>query len=99
MDLEDWIARWSKRGSVIEDEYGRRVKPSEMLNIITERSHPVPWSRKFEGSVRVSYRDEDDFHRSNYSERGPNNLLRHRVGVACQKHGAGTWDCVEGDFC
>jgi hypothetical protein len=35
----------------------------------------------------------------NYSERGPNFLLRHRVnGRHCIGHGPGTYDYIAGEF-
>lgn len=84
-DLEDWITRWSKPGALIVDEYGRTVPPDTMLKTVTLRSWPLR-------------NRPDSFHRSNDSEPGPHGLLRHRLGRFCVKHGAGTWDCVVGEF-
>lgn len=92
-DLEDWQARW-KRGR-IEDEDGDKVTPSQMLNTITKRERStwpsLEWWEKHYGS-------ESLFHDANVSERGPNNLLRHRLGRYVVKHGAGTWDCITSEF-
>lgn len=83
-DLEDW-AKLFPTGK-IRDEYGQDILASEMVDIITKRSGRGP-------------RVDAAFHRANQSEDGPEGLLRHRIGPYCTKHGAGTWDCMRGDFC
>lgn len=96
-DLEDWRALWNAGGASIKNEYGDAISTDEMLSIITERAgvgenwdNPDRW-RRF-------YSSEQEFHERNHSERGPNGLLRHRLGRHCVKHGDGTWDCIPGDF-
>lgn len=86
-DLPDWenLWRWNRSSSYIEDEYGRRIIPDEMKKIITNRH----WDKEPDGSFD---------YKANYAEPGPNNLARHVVGKSCVKHGAGTWDCVLGEF-
>ncbi len=98
-DLEDWQKLLSSGDWKIEDEYGRVVSYEELMSVITERSSP--------GSVKASwptanflssYQDYDHFMELNQAEEGPNNLLRHRLSGLCIKHGAGTWDCLVGEF-
>ena len=97
MTLEDWVLRWSQPGTIIEDEYGRATGVEEMMDCIQNRKLDTPWEESFKETRWC--RDEEEFHRMNHSERGPNNLLRHRVdGVHCLGHGPGTWDYIAGDF-
>jgi hypothetical protein len=96
-DLDDWRMRW--RSGVIENEYGERLMPEAMDAVITKRGngkycHDGHWDAK----SWLGYRDEDHFHASNHSERGPKGLLRHKIGRYCVKHGEGTWDCLPGEF-
>jgi len=87
-DLPDWQKLWKKKGTVILDEYGDRVSKQKMMEIITKREwkgEQVGWSPA-------------EFAR-NSAVLGPNGLARHRLGNGfCVKHGAGTWDCVTGEF-
>ncbi len=97
-DLEDWTARFQT--GEIRDEYGTQIEPGLMLKTITERTWTKrDWESEW-WSVPgfYSYQSESDFHDKNHSERGPNGLLRHRIGPHCVKHGAGTWDCMPGAF-
>lgn len=91
-DLPDWVERWSKPNALIKDEYGETVTPERMHSIITERSldNTKQWW--------IGYESERDFHIRNHSEKGPKGLLRHRIGPYCLSHGAGTWDCLTGEF-
>ena len=95
--LEDWIERFNREGSHIRDEYGGTVEVDEMMRVITQRGKPAPtdWERIVQVGL---YKSEEDFHRKNHSERGPNNLLRHQIGELCVGHGEGTWDYIEGEF-
>ena len=93
-DLSDWRERLERSGKRISNEYGETVTLEELENIITERASPRP----FDGRDWHGYNGEEDFHRSNQSERGPNGLLRHRISTRCIRHGAGTWDCIVGEF-
>lgn len=89
--LDDWKERF-KYGA-ITDEYGRRLSEEEMILMITRRASGQEWEGRswFGGS-------EEAFHRSNYSERGPNGLLRAQLGGRCVGHGEGTWDYFVGEF-
>lgn len=89
-DLADWRELWSQPGATIVDEYGETIEPAEMEEIIT--------ARRWKYHDPVGYESWEEFHRLNGSEPGPNNLLRHRIGSHCVKHGAGTWDCIPGEF-
>jgi hypothetical protein len=86
-DLDDWRELWSKEGTIIRNEYDEAISVAEMEDIITNRS----WAKiPSEG---------DQWYRQNQAKRGPNNLARHCVnGSNCIKNGAGTWDCITGDF-
>ena len=94
-DLPEWVEEW--KTGVIKDEYGKTVTPEEMTRIITEREGS-PWPDEKYGNGPLQYVSEEAMHRSNQSERGPNNLLRHRVGPHCVGHGAGTWDLIPEGF-
>lgn len=94
--LDDWRALWSAPGAYIRNEYGERASPFEMEKIITERYSSRPWDDL--QWDRMGYRSEAQFHESNQSERGPNGLLRHRLGQHCISHGDGTWDYIVGEF-
>jgi len=93
-DLDDWRKLWTT--GIIETEYGEAVSVETMDKIITE----CAWSREWDRYPWLDprYRDEAQFHDLNNSERGPNGLLRHRLGSYCIKHGSGTWDCIPGYF-
>lgn len=90
--LEDWRRIWS--GNTIRDEYGSPVSETEMLEIISQRE----WKRDSWESLAKGYGSEYEFHRRNYSQRGPNGLLRHKLGSNCIGHGDGTYDLIEGEF-
>jgi len=85
-DLRDWELLWQKPGSFILDEYGRRITLIEMHSIITDRSWHgiVAWSTAH--------------YLRNQAEPGLNGLVRSALGERCVSHGAGTWDCIVGDF-
>lgn len=87
LSLADWEKFWSEPGREIRSEYEEVLTPEEMRAIILERS----WERKTPRSV--------DFHKTNYSEDGPNGLVRYRLNApGCAGHGEGTWDLIEGEF-
>jgi hypothetical protein len=94
--LEDWLARFAT--GEIRDEYGDVITAEAMRERITQRgSSAASW--EFRSWDAAFYKSEEDFHRSNHSERGPNGLLRHRIdGRHCIGHGEGTWDHIVGDF-
>jgi len=98
-DLEDWIRLWSQPGACIVDDYENRISPKEMESIIRDRSSDQPFdSDGRQTFFSIFYKSEEDFHEKNKSQRGPNNLLRYKVGDFCVKHGEGTWDCMTGYF-
>jgi len=43
--LDDWKARWSQPDTSIENEYGDRVTPDDMLRKITQRGDPLVLKR------------------------------------------------------
>lgn len=86
-DLPDWEKLWRKKGAFILDESGERVSAGTMKSIITNRV----WN----GGEQWSPQE----YNSNNAIPGPKGLVRHRLGNGfCIKHGAGTWDCMVGDF-
>lgn len=101
--LDDWRERWNQSGAVIRNEYGDTVTTEQMESIITERGRSGPdaswdgvawWNSPFS-----PYLNEEDFHRCNHSERGPNFLLRHGINKRhCIGHGPGTYDYITGEF-
>ncbi|MEE4144919.1 MAG: hypothetical protein V2I26_08975 [Halieaceae bacterium] len=101
--LSDWESLFNSNAGRIEDEYGTPIEPGEMMEIITKRRSDREWGegRWWNYSIlgRPSpYESEADFHDKNNSLRGPNGLLRRRIGWYCIGHGEGTWDLVRGDF-
>lgn len=83
---EDWRSKFNVVGSYIEDEYGKTVSVSEMLDIIIDR---CSGSRNFSDMWLVM----------NHACTGPNNLVRSIVdGSHCVGHGKGTWDYFIGEF-
>jgi hypothetical protein len=84
-DYNGWQELFKQRGSYIVDKYGDKVKPKEMIDIITNR----------EGVDRP----KDYDYARNQAVLGPNKLLRARIdNIHCVAHGEGTWDCIVGDF-
>lgn len=85
--LPDWQERWSREGSEIRNEYGDKLTPGEMLDVVTKRSCPE------RGPVPALWYEQ------NHGEPGPNGLARHRISPGhCIGHGAGTWDLLVSDF-
>jgi hypothetical protein len=80
--LDDWIARWSKPGSTIVNEYGEKIPTNDMLRIITERS----------GKNVVHHYDEYSEPGPNGLAR------HKIVYGFCSSHGPGTWDMMVGYF-
>jgi hypothetical protein len=94
-NLED-ILSFIKNKEII-DEYSRQVSVDDFIDIVTNRSwHNNPANYDF--SRNEWYKTLDDFLRINNAELGPNNLLRHKIGNFCIKHGEGTYDYIVGDF-
>lgn len=94
-DLDDWLPLFAGE---IRDEYGSLIDAFEMRKKITQRSCSSWESRKWGEPYPWCYPTEADFHERNNSERGPNGLARHKLSDHCIKHGAGTWDCIVGDY-
>ena len=85
--LEDWEKLWSEANNEIMDEYGDKVSIEEITSVIRNRS----WNR----TTALN----PNFHRDNYSEDGPNGLVKFRLDApGCVGHGEGTWDLIEGEF-
>lgn len=93
--LNDWRKLWNQSDSYIENEYGEKVSIAELENIITNRFRERNWNSRWFGS---HYTNEESFHNLNHSQRGPNGLLRAKIGKYCVGHGQGTWDLVQGEF-
>jgi len=94
--LGQWEAKWNS-GGYIYNEYDKQVSVSDMMKAITERSGLIGFDDR--DWPMMGYYDEADFHNRNHSERGPNNLLRHRIdGGHCVGHGDGTWDYIASEF-
>jgi hypothetical protein len=87
-DLSDWLPKLLDPESVIWNEYGDQVSVAEMLRWIARRGYGADKARKQDAS----------FYSQNYAEPGPNGLARHQLGHGCISQGAGTWDCITGDF-
>lgn len=85
VDLDDWQKEW--HGKRIKDEYGLDIAPAELLKTITDRSAERPLDT-------INYK----WLRANYATVGPNGLARHNHSPSLHHHGAGTWDCLVGDF-
>lgn len=96
-DLVDWMEIFSgitdHSGSCIENEYGARTSPIEMISTIVCRKTGAKWDQ-----IPFGYSDWKNFHALNHSEQGPDGLLRHKVDGHCVRHGSGTWDCMVGEF-
>ncbi len=95
--LADWQALWNDSASEIYDEYGRAVTPQAMLGTIAERDGYSKGEKTWD-KTPSGYNSWEHFHQQNYSEPGPNGLLRHRIGEHCLAHGDGTYDLIPGDF-
>lgn len=105
-DLLDWKALIYDSQNQIRDEYGAMLEGETMMAIIAERK----WNRVWGKEPPAGYDSEAQFHAVNFSERGPNGLIRHKVQQSrimderqsftngCIAHGAGTWDCLVGEF-
>lgn len=102
-DLEDWQKLWDEPNATILNEYGEPVRKEMMLKIITERESresPEDFFKRNPSLASSRYKTVDEFYEFNGAIPGPNKLLRHRIDEFshCVKHGAGTWDCIEGVF-
>jgi len=100
--LEKWKELFFDKRYIILDEYKAQIDPLEMLKTITDRKDygGLRWTDAWwYDSYTTAYKSEEDFHAKNYSERGPNGLLRHKIdGFRFVGHGDGTWDLIKGEF-
>lgn len=94
-DLDEWLPLFAGE---IRDEYGTLIDAFEMRKKITQRSWQQWGERQWGKHTSFGYLSEADWHEKNNSQRGPNGLARHRLSDHCIKHGAGTWDCIVGEF-
>ena len=99
--LDDWKRMWAQHNEdvyTVRDGYGGRILSGTMDAIIEHRAFSLGWHLRFSSS---DCDEEAKFHAENSSERGPNNLLRLRIGKGrfrhCVGHGEGTWDYIKGD--
>lgn len=95
-NLSDWEKLFSKKGSYIKDECGERISSKEMKSIIRERK--MRNSRTGKYYWKQLYESENEFLEANHAIKGPNGLLRRKIGTNCEGHGIGTWDYCVGEF-
>lgn len=87
--LKDWSKRWCQDDVVIRNEYYDKIKPIDILAIITQRN----WN----GNPKQK---SDEWYKDNHAEKGLNGLARHKIEARhCIEHGDGTYDLIEGEFC
>jgi len=91
-DLKDWKPLFRKSKTQIENEYGEKISMDQMIEVITRREG-MPKKKPPAG-----YYSLKEFHSKNHAVKGPNNLLRSELNQYCISHGAGTWDCLVGEF-
>lgn len=87
-DLPDWLPLWLHPAAIFRDEYGKSCTVVDVLRVIC---------------VRIDLRPAANQHDQAFLDRnsavpGPNGLTRAKIGLGCISHGAGTWDCCEGEF-
>ena len=82
--LQDWEKLWNSKGAKIQDEYSDDISPEEMKQSITNRCMEESLEhKKWGGNEFCSYDSEEQFHQSNNSMRGPNNLVRSKLDSPC----------------
>jgi hypothetical protein len=92
--LCDWSNLITQTRAAIVDEYGEAQDWPTLLHQFRTRR----WERPWEPGAHSGYTSEAEFHRTNHSMRGPNNLLRSQIdGVHCVGHD-GMFDLIVGDF-
>lgn len=97
-DLPDWIDFLAANHYKIKNEYEEPVTLDELFGVITLRKGRHNFDEPFPESNFCRYKSWEEFHNINYSEPGPNGLLRHQLGYGCVKQGSGTWDCIDRVF-
>lgn len=100
--LDDWKKLFEQEDKyIIKNEYDEKISKEKMLEIIEKRVGNKPFDeRNWDNMLFNSGKTEQYFHDTNLSERGPNNLLRSRIGpeTRCLGHGDGPYDLIEGLF-
>ena len=84
-DWPEWEEYLAKVTSVVRDEYGEAVTLEGLRQRVTERA----WNGQPSSATWL---------RENHAVAGPKGLARHCLNDRCIKNGAGTWDCLVGDF-
>jgi hypothetical protein len=110
-EVKAWLQDQIANGGHILNEYKEEVSLDDFESTVTKRLSdkdwdsgwwaPKPFGTTQDGKqfFLPGYTSEADFHAANYSQRGPNSLLRHRITDRhCFAHGSGTWDCITGEF-
>ena len=82
-NFTDWKTAFRARNSTIRNEYGEKITPLEMISIIEDRQSQSGRWPSVDWMVQ------------NQAVPGPNGLAR----AERAKHGEGTWDYHEGEFC
>lgn len=105
-DLEDYLPLFEAEGSKITDEYGKPVTAWEMRCNIMARARIVDKAKSSEAKIKLGiYGDpkydfeSEGWYAHNHAVKGPMGLARGAMVTdrhGPTKHGAGTWDCYEG---
>jgi len=94
-NLDDW-KKYLKDKKVF-DEYDDFILLDDLMSVITDRK----WigTNNYRDKKPLGYNSWVEFHMLNYSQPGPNGLLRHKIdGRHCVGHGNGTYDYMTGGF-
>jgi len=94
--LNDWtLYVCNNPGCVVMDEYDRIMSFGELCHLIVTKNCNVS------DHLNVLHPDRgaaaEFFYESNNAQRGPNKLVRHKIGFGCVGHEA-NWDLIEGEF-
>lgn len=94
--LGDW-ERYLQSGYFnIVDECKHYYGIDEFLDIVLDKNGPIRKPAQYPNYFNTS---EQEFHRCNSSEPGPNNLVRAKIdGTSCIGHGPGPYSYFVGDF-
>lgn len=89
------------KGGWIKDEYGTEVETDMFIDIVTERGSNNTIDEMVEKNNRLGFSTVEGvgyYLAYNMAVRGPNNLLRPKIGNGCIGHGGGTYDYLVGEF-
>jgi len=89
------------KGGWIKDEYGTEVEIDMFVDIVTERGSDNTIDEVVEKNNRLGFSTVESVRYClayNMAVRGPNNLLRCKIGNGCIGHGDGTYDYIVGEF-